>query len=352
MTKIRRIVIFRPGALGDFLCAVPVIWRLKETHPLCRIDYISEQHKDQSIINAGIVAELLPEISRVHFYSLDKRAKSRLLELRDSIRPSNEDVLVYLCYRRHSIFTVIRDLLFFRSVGFCNLVGFGPAFLDALWSQIRTREEPEYLRLIRWAKALTDGLVPTVSGSLLVAHEFAEKIWLKFKLHNKVVIAVSPFSKVQAKCWPIERYIAVIKPLLANPKHAVIIIGGYSDLAVATKLSELIGARCYSLAGESLQSSAAMIKRSKLFIGNDSGPMHLAGLLGVPCVAIFSDRDRDALWTPYGNSHVVLRKSLSCGGCMRAICYESPPPCLAAIGADDVLRAAMNQLSETHDHGN
>ena len=61
--------------------------------------------------------------------------------------------------------------------------------------------------------------------------------------------------------------------------------------------------------------SAAALKMAKIFVGHDSGPMHLAASVGIPCVAIFSARNKPGVWFPYGNQHKVVYHPIDCYGC-------------------------------------
>jgi ADP-heptose:LPS heptosyltransferase len=95
-----------------------------------------------------------------------------------------------------------------------------------------------------------------------------------------------------------------------------------------------------------VREAATALKRCLLYIGNDTGTMHLAASLKVRCVAIFSARDLPGRWQPLGKHHIVLRKQVPCEGCMLVTCVEHGLACLAQIGIDEVEAAATRVLDD------
>jgi hypothetical protein len=152
------------------------------------------------------------------------------------------------------------------------------------------------------------------------------------------IVAVGPGSKMPAKRWPLERFLQVGRQILAeNENYALVVLGGPEDRALGEELCADWGARSLNLAGSvSVFGSAAALTRCAAYVGNDSGAMHLAGFMGVPCVAIFSARDAPGKWVPYGDQHHVLRRNTECAGCMLEVCDRNNL-CLSLIESEDVL---------------
>ena len=89
-----------------------------------------------------------------------------------------------------------------------------------------------------------------------------------------------------------------------------------------------------------------MLSRCIAYVGNDSGPMHLAAMVGTPCVAVFSAREARGRWDPFGTRHVMLRKQTECAGCMLEECVSEANRCLTAIGVEDVVAAAVRVIRD------
>lgn len=91
--------------------------------------------------------------------------------------------------------------------------------------------------------------------------------------------------------------------------------------------------------------SAAVLKHATVFVGHDSGPMHLATSVGVPCVAIFSSRNKPGVWFPYGNNHQVLYHMSDCYGCGLDVCERYNKKCITSITPEEVTNALDQILS-------
>ena len=106
--------------------------------------------------------------------------------------------------------------------------------------------------------------------------------------------------------------------------------------------------RGHSAAGQlSLRAAAAALGRCRVFLGNDTGTMHLAAAAGVPCVAIFSAREWPGMWHPYGVPSRVLRSAVDCEGCGLTVCSEHQNRCLTLISAEMAVQACSELLQAT-----
>lgn len=87
--------------------------------------------------------------------------------------------------------------------------------------------------------------------------------------------------------------------------------------------------------------TAAVLRKAELFLGSDSGPMHLAAAAGVPCVIAFAARTRPGIWFPHGAANRVLYRNVDCAGCNLETCIEQKKKCLTSITVDDMLAASI-----------
>jgi len=162
---------------------------------------------------------------------------------------------------------------------------------------------------------------------------------------SKPWIGVGPASKMPAKRWELNRFAQVVRRLIEQFDVCPIVFGGPEDAKVAQDLLNSWG-RGYNAAGElSVRGSASALGKCALFLGNDSGTMHLAAAAGTPCVAIFSSRDWPGAWYPYGVEQRVFRSEIECEGCYLVECVERQNECLRRISSDDVLSACTELLS-------
>jgi ADP-heptose:LPS heptosyltransferase len=138
----------------------------------------------------------------------------------------------------------------------------------------------------------------------------------------------------------------VVRQLIAEFDVWPVVFGGEEDREVGTKLLERWG-RGYNAAGAlDIRTAGHALKRCAAYLGNDTGTMHLAAAVGVPCVAIFSSRDRPGIWYPSGSNNVVFRSEIDCEGCGLVRCVVRDNECLKRVDAERVTAAAQQILTE------
>ena len=87
----------------------------------------------------------------------------------------------------------------------------------------------------------------------------------------------------------------------------------------------------------------------RVFLGHDSGPMHLAAAVQTPCVAIFAARNKPRVWFPYGRQHRVVYHRVECWGCGLETCIVEKKRCLTSITVDEVaaeVRALLGGIPQ------
>jgi heptosyltransferase III len=97
--------------------------------------------------------------------------------------------------------------------------------------------------------------------------------------------------------------------------------------------------------------TAAVMGRATLFVGHDSGPMHLAAAVGIRCVALFSARNLPRVWFPFGTNHRVIYHDVPCKGCGLETCVKFKKKCITSVSVDEVFSTVvkvLNDREETH----
>ena len=176
-------------------------------------------------------------------------------------------------------------------------------------------------------------------------------------------MAVSLGTKVPVNEWQPERWRELLARIAERyPGHALAMTGAAGD----AEASEFVAAGwregtakvhggadartspLINLCGVlSPRESAAVFARADVFLGHDSGPMHLAAAVQTPCVAIFSGRGKPRVWFPYGFKHRVLYHSVDCGGCHLNTCTVERKKCIYSITVDEVFAQVQAVLDES-----
>ena len=123
-----------------------------------------------------------------------------------------------------------------------------------------------------------------------------------------------------------------------------IVVGGAGDRSLADNLLHRWKNGLNATGQLSVREGIALLNLCKLYLGNDTGPMHMAVAAGIPCVAIFSSIDMPGRWEPYGSSHYVFREDMICSGCLLRSCNKGPDRCIERISPRQVYKKCEEYL--------
>lgn len=341
----RRILIYRLGSLGDTLVALPALRLVARAFPDVERWMLTNF---SASVKAAPMAAVLEGTGLVHGYieyPLGLRNPRALLALRRRLRAMNADTLVYLAEPRGRL-RAWRDAIFFRACGFRHLIGVPyRADKQRLRQVSHGLYESEGARLARCIAALGDARVDTIDSYLLVLTplEVEQADAALAALCGRGLINVSIGTKADVRDWEDERWLPLLERLAARyPRYGLVLDGAPSERARCERLAVSWAGRYVNLCGElSLRASAAVLARCRVFIGHNSGPMHLAAAVGTPCVAIFSANYLPGEWFPQGATHHVLYRRMACEGCRMNVCIEKQKACIRLITVSEVEQAII-----------
>ncbi|HET8826019.1 MAG TPA: glycosyltransferase family 9 protein [Terriglobales bacterium] len=181
------------------------------------------------------------------------------------------------------------------------------------------------------------------SGDVLPRDTAAEQV-IADKLHNinAPIVLINPGAGWGAKEWPSERY-GEISWGLAKEGASVLVNYGPGEEQLAKDVQDSSGGVAQPITC-SIAELIALTRRAKLFIGGDTGPLHLAAAMDVPLVAIFGPTD-PARNGPFSKNSIVLRNPAS----RTSLSHTSnSDPGLLQIMPDEVLAAARKLLESNH----
>jgi ADP-heptose:LPS heptosyltransferase len=277
------------------------------------------------------------------------------LKILPKLRQARFDTLVYLAPRRRLRWQVWRDLAFFRLAGITHFFahrGFTPLPPRIPGSPLPSVEHEADHLLSRLA--LSGIPVPPreerridlrLSGEELAA----ARGWLEGQLprdHLANLIGVGPGSKMPAKVWPEDRYIELVRVLVDELEVYPVVFGGPELDELGNRLIAAWGCGLNAAGRLSVRQAAAALSHCKLFVGNDTGTMHLAAAANTPCVGIFAAIEWPGKWYPYGRAHDVLRRSVPCEGCFLQECIEHDMKCLKLISVNEAVAACRTALTK------
>lgn len=360
--KIERLLIVRLSAMGDVIHTLPAVRALREAFPQAFIGWLVEERWAELLCvpgspRRGCRSALRPLVDEVHSVNLKAWGKSlfsistlqRIATVWNDVRDAHYDTAVDLQ-------GAMRSAVLARWSGAGTLYGAAepresPA---SLWYTRRAVAHGRHVieQNLSVAEALVEGqtnaqrrikLSPAeVSGQLprdLPCDPQAEaRVGQRLAEHGIGDFAIlNPGAGWGAKRWPAERYGEVARKLADQGVRSILNHGpGEEELVHAAEAASGGTARAMSC---TITELIALTRRARLFIGGDTGPLHLAAALRVPMVAIYGPTD-PARNGPYGTRSIVLRSPESVTTHERRTEADEG---MLAIGSDEVV-AAANEL--------
>jgi heptosyltransferase II len=338
----KKILIVRLDRIGDVLLSTPVIKAVRDAYPESHIAFMVRPY-------ARDIVEGNPYLNEVIIYDKAGKEKGLIGNLRFifGLRKRNFDLVLILhpTARTHLVTFLAR---------IPERVGY-----DRKWGILLTKRIPhtKHLGLRHEIDYTLDVLryigVRAQEKKLLVpirpeSEERARGIFSRYGVKDSdIVITVNPSASCVSKRWSAERFAKVCDALAKDRGARVIIISGAKDKSFGDRVAGSMTERNINLSGQtSVSDVASILKRSRLFISNDSGPVHIACAVETPVIAIFGRNDRGLSperWGPTGGRDTVLHKDVGCDTCLAHNC-DKGFKCLMAVSVDDVLNAAHKIL--------
>lgn len=342
----KRVLIYRLGSLGDTLVALPALHLIARAFPDAERRLLTNFPINAKAAPAASILEGSGLVHGYFRYAAGTRSPRELLGVWWQLLRWRPQVLVYLGPARQLDLTN-RDAKFFRLCGIPRLIGV-PVNEDMRthrWKESTQALESEGARLVRNLAELGDANLddPASWDLCLTAQEHARATEALAPTVNHPLIAVSVGTKVQSKDWGRDNWRALLNRLAAlYPDHALALCGAAEESEASEFTAE--GWRenspspIVNLCGVlTPRESAAVLAKARVFVGHDSGPMHLAAAVQTPCVAIFAARNKPRVWFPYGKQHRVLYHQTDCWGCGLETCIVERKKCLTSITVDEVV---------------
>ena len=341
-------LIYRLGSLGDTVVALPSLHRVAAVFPRAERRLLTNFPVASKAAAASAVLDGSGLVHSYQRYTVGMRNPLQLAALLFSILRWRPQVLVYLAAAR-GVSATRRDAVFFRLCGVRRIVGLAETQdLQENRQRADGTVEPEAARLARTLASIgSPDVDDPANWSLgITPAEAAAAGEVLLPLAGFPFFVVSLGTKLQVNQWGVENWSALLQSLAQTfPGRALVMIGageehalcedaaqGWRRLPHAAPVLNLCGALTPRV-------SAAVCARAEVFLGHDSGPLHLSACMGTPCVGIYSARNPPGMWFPHGPQHRVLFHRVDCTGCGLLTCDEQKKKCILSITVGEVLAA-------------
>lgn len=158
------------------------------------------------------------------------------------------------------------------------------------------------------------------------------------------MVLLHPGARYWFKTWPAERFAELADRLTDTCRCQILVAGGDQDGDMVNRVRTHARCNLKILAGRAdLRQFAAIVKRCAVFIGNDTGAMHIAAAMGTSVVALFGP-SHPAEWGPRGRDTTVIYKGMDCRPCFHPTCRRGEDNCMKQISVEEVFAAAHRFL--------
>jgi len=351
--EFERILLIKPSSLGDVIQALPILDGLRSRYPSAHIAWLVASPFVELVEPHPALNEVIP---------FDRKRFGRLGR---SWRVTVEFVRFVASLRRRRFDLVVDLQGLFRSGFFARACGadvrIGPSKgREGAWIFYRHRfpaaplETHTVTRM--WAAAELLGFggasmtfrLPITDDDRACASRFLTEAGLDA---DGGYVVVCPEARWPTKVWPAERFAAVVDRLAEARKLPAVLVGSASADETCNAVAAAAASHPVNLAGKTtLRQAAALIERARLVLTGDSGPMHMADVLGRPLVALFGPTN-PVRTGPYNQPDAVIRADLPCMPCYikRLSRCSRDHACMGDLGADDVADAAISALDNARE---
>ena len=339
-----RILVIKLDHIGDVLLATPVFSNLRRAYPNAELHALTGAW-------SRVVLEKHPDVNNVVEYNSPAFCRTgQPTSLRETFK-------LYRQLRRQKYGLIVELRSDWRTVWFAFL-RLTPKRLSRAALQVAnklgfaqfsgTHETTRNLDVLRQAG------IPTSVETAIFSVTTEDKKWASDFLATYQIdgqhplIAIHPGSPIALKRWLPERYAELADWLIAQKRAQILFVGVKDEIPITTEIQALMRGESINIAGKTtLTQLASILPTCNVFIGNDSGPMHLAAAVGTQTVGLYGPGD-PTRFGPAGTKCQTIQRKSDCP-CLGTVCRYGKSGCMSEIQVTDViqvLETARYLLSE------
>ncbi len=325
-----RVLLIRLGAVGDVLRTLPALHLIRASYPGTHLSWIVEDPARELLVDHPELDEVIvfPRREMAQAAARPHTLPRRVAALAETLRGRRFSVAV-------DFQGSFKSGLLARLSGARRRLGFAPGHcreFSFLFTNEWVRPRQRYVNRVERNLVMAEQMGATGDAIEIVLTErpdergAAEMLLRSFNPEGRPIVLLSPGTsrRQRWKRWPTEHYCRLASHLRSAVGALPLVAWGPGEEGLAQSI--VSGSRGDAVAAPptSLRLLAAILRRCSLFVGADTGPMHLAWGVGCPVVALFGPTD-PRLNAPLGPGHIVLRAG-------RSASHISPEQVLAAVG--------------------
>jgi lipopolysaccharide heptosyltransferase II len=328
-----RILVVKLDHLGDVILATPVFSNLRRAYPNAELHALTgawsrvalEKHPDVNNVieyNSPAFCRTGQPTSLRETFNLYRQLRRQRYDLMVELR--SDWRIVWFAFLRLTPKRLNRAALQVASkLGFAQFSG--------------THETTRNLDV------LNQSGIPTPVRTAIFSVAAADKKWASDFLATYQIdgrsplIAIHPGSPIALKRWLPERYAELADWLIVQKRAHILFVGVKDEIPIITEIQACMRAESINIAGKTtLTQLASILHTCNVFIGNDSGPMHLAAAVGTQTIGLYGPGD-PTRFGPAGEKCQTIRRKSDCP-CLGTTCRFGKAGCMSEIQVADVIQ--------------
>jgi lipopolysaccharide heptosyltransferase I len=342
-----KVLIVRLSALGDVIQGIPCMVALKRTFPNWEISWLVESSSADILKNHPLLTRLhvLDRSWRKGSIDISRilNGTSGIFAMARDLKRERYDVAIDLQgIFKSGLWTYLSGAP--RRVGFNAAREMAHLFLNEFVGN-RPMFDPEYPLFERYlAPALHLGAEKSQAAYELPATEPAVQQKVDDLLRgipaSKPVVAFCPWSAWPSKNWPLDRWMELAREL--TKRHEILLIGSAGEAEEARMIQDKVP-EVRSLVGKtSIPELIEVFRRTRLVVGADTGPMHLANATGIPRILMLFGSTSWKRSGPIGQGNRAISTSLKCQPCFKRLCPLEHLNCQRQLELTEVCQTIVS----------
>lgn len=342
---VQRVLIIKLSSIGDVVHTLPALATLKRAFPDAEVDWLVEE-KARVVLNKNpLIHEVIT--ADTHRWRESWWTPEILRELKDLLHRLRD--------RKYDVAIDFQGLWKSAALGYFSnpqlFLGFDAKALKEPGCRVfykkRISPSPEskhvverYLDLVR----SLGNVMPTYTFDLNTSQEDEQYISQQLILHGiRSFVIINPGGGWITKNWLPENYAEIHDKLHRTCGLQSVVTWGPGEEALVDRMVSSCKAKPPARFPTTLTQFIALARKARLFVGGDTGPLHIAAACGTPVVGIYGPTD-PARNGPFGQEEWVAWEKVPCGPCYLRTCEIYHNECLRRIGVEAVFNLIMGRM--------
>jgi len=342
-SRIESILVIRLWSVAEILAATPMVRVLRNCFPAAHISFLLEERFSELLAGCPFIDQIIPWSRQEQ-----KQTVKEFFDLYRKVKRQHYDIIIDLQGEKRSRLLTFLSRAEFR-------IGYESADLRGKAYNIKREISPIKKHLVLFYLDLVRELIG-YSGNpldltLFVAQDEENKNKVKDTPQSrseKKRVLIHPAGERAAIVWPNEKFAELADRLIKERPVDLILAGSDKepDRERVRQISQLMSQKGQIIYHSSWRQLISLLRAVDIFVGHDSGPMHIAAALGKRVVALFGPSDPRQRH-PWGSGHEVVWHQFPCSPCERSDCFKGAGSCMASIEVAEVLEAITGFLTNS-----